>query len=456
MATAVLIPKLGMSMTEGTLAEWLVPDGSRVEKGQVIYYLVTEKIECEIEAEEAGQLRQLVAPDTILPAGSVVGWILAQGEEPPQEYAAAAETVAASTSAAASASPAAPAAAAEAAGADFVRASPAARRLARELEVDLAAVTGSGPEGRITEDDVRRHTQAGAPAPGAQILASPLAKRLAQEYGIDLATLQGTGPGGRIVQEDVERATAAKAAPAPEVTAAPEALAAPQAGTAIPFKGMRRTIAQRLHQSLLEMAQLTLAMEVDMTEPVNMLSQIRDEWRRQGLHLTYTDLIVKATATALTEHPRLNATLEGEVIRLLPEIDIGVAVALDEGLIVPVVRRANKKSLQEIGTIVHDLAERARQGKLTVDDVTGATFSITTLGMYDVDIFTPIINPPQAAILGVGKIKEVPAFQEGQVVRRSIMNLSLSFDHRLVDGAPAADFLRRIKRLLERPYLLLL
>lgn len=466
MASPILIPKLGMSVTEGTVAQWLVPDGAKVEKGQVVYFLVTEKIEMEIEAEDAGYLRQLVPADTTLPAGAVVGCILAEGEELPEEYRAVA---AATTTAAAAAPSAAPAVQPRATAAaptpapsppaEGLRSSPAARRLARELNVELAAVTGSGPEGRITEEDVRRHAEARTAAPRAEVLASPLAKRLAQEYGIDLATIRGSGPGGRVVQEDVEQAVASRqaaaAAPAAEAPSAVAAAAGPKAGETIPFRGMRRTIAQRLQQSLQEMAQLTLSMEVDMTEAANLLNQIREEWRRQGLHVTYTDLIVRATAIALTEFPLLNSTLDGETIHLLPEVNIGVAVALEEGLIVPVVRRTNEKSLREIGTLVHELAQRTREGRLTVDDVTGGTFSITSLGMYDVGIFTPIINPPQAAILGVGVIKEVPAFQDNQVVRRSVMNLSLSFDHRLVDGAPAAEFLRRIKRLLERPYLLL-
>jgi pyruvate dehydrogenase E2 component (dihydrolipoamide acetyltransferase) len=170
--------------------------------------------------------------------------------------------------------------------------------------------------------------------------------------------------------------------------------------------------------------------------------------------VTYTHAIVKAAALALAEHPRLNSTLEGDVIRLPDEVNVGVAVALDEGLIVPVVREADRKSLRQIAVEARELSEKARQGTLTVDEVTGGTFTVTTLGMYDVDVFTPIVNPPQCAILGVGRVKEVPAFEGDRVVRRSVLNLSLSFDHRVVDGAPAAEFLRRVKYYLEHPDLL--
>jgi pyruvate dehydrogenase E2 component (dihydrolipoamide acetyltransferase) len=222
----------------------------------------------------------------------------------------------------------------------------------------------------------------------------------------------------------------------------------------IPYEGMRRTIGERLRKGLHEIAQVTITMEADMTEAAALLGQLRAEWRREGVHVTYTDLIVKACAIALSEHRGVNAMLDGDVIRLLPEINIGIAVALDEGLIVPVVHRADEKDLREIAIAVHELAQRAREGTLTVDDVTGGTFGITNLGMLDVDVFTPIVNPPQAALLGVGRIKEVPAFDGDQVVKRSVTNLSLSFDHRIVDGAPAARFLQRIKRLLERPSVL--
>jgi pyruvate dehydrogenase E2 component (dihydrolipoamide acetyltransferase) len=404
MPTIVVLPKMGMTMTEGTLAQWLMPDGTPVEKGQPVFRMLTEKINTEVEAEASGVLRHLVAEDTTVPAGAVVGCILAQGEELPAELV----EMAAAAAAPAPATSAAP-----------VPAAP--------------GTAGVAPTARAT---------------GEFVLASPLARRLADEAGIDLSHVNGTGPGGRILQEDVERAIATRR----------EAPAAPAAGRTIPFKGVRRTIGQRMHESLQTMAQLTITMEVDVTEAGRMCQELSARWQAEpdgGVTLTYTHAIVKATALALAEHPRLNSTLEGDVIRLLDEVNVGVAVALDEGLIVPVVREAVRKPLRQIAVEARELSEKARQGTLTVDEVTGGTFTVTTLGMYDVDVFTPIVNPPQCAILGVGRVKEVPAFEGDQVVRRSILNLSLSFDHRVVDGAPAADFLRRVKHYLEHPELLM-
>jgi len=394
---------MGMTMTEGTLAQWLAPDGAHVEKGQPIFKMLTEKINTEVEAEASGILRHLVPEDTTVSAGAVVGSLLAEGEELPSDLA---------RMAAAATAP-----------------------------VAAAAATLVAPSGGT----------APARAPGEFVRASPLARRLAEEAGIDLSQVAATGPGGRILQEDVERAIAAR-------RQAPAAAAAAPSGRTIPFKGVRRTIAQRMHESLQTMAQLTITMEVDVTEAGRVCRELSAREQAGGANVTYTHAIVKAAALALAEHPRLNSTLEGDVIRLPDEVNVGVAVALDEGLIVPVVRDADRKSLRQIAVEARELSEKARQGTLSVDEVTAGTFTVTTLGMYDVDIFTPIVNPPQCAILGVGRVKEVPAFVAGgegdRVVRRSVVNLSLSFDHRVVDGAPAAEFLRRVKYYLEQPALL--
>jgi pyruvate dehydrogenase E2 component (dihydrolipoamide acetyltransferase) len=333
-----------------------------------------------------------------------------------------------------------------------------------ELPSDLAqmAAAATAPTAAAPSPAASGAVGGGAPAraPGEFVPASPLARRMAEEAGIDLSRVEATGPGGRILQEDVERAIAAR-------REAPLAVAAPS-GRTIPFKGVRRTIAQRMHESLQTMAQLTITMEVDVTEAGRVCRELSAREQAslpagqagpgRGVTVTYTHAIVKAAALALAEHPRLNATLEGDVIRLPDEVNVGVAVALDEGLIVPVVRDADHKPLRQIAIEARELSEKARQSTLSVDEVTAGTFTVTTLGMYDVDIFTPIVNPPQCAILGVGRVKEVPAFVAGgegdRVVPRSVVNLSLSFDHRVVDGAPAAEFLRRVKYYLEQPELL--
>jgi pyruvate dehydrogenase E2 component (dihydrolipoamide acetyltransferase) len=309
--------------------------------------------------------------------------------------------------------------------------------VAKEKGIDLAQVTGTGADGMVTESDVLRYAEELEKAP--PVLATSAAKKLAQEHGVNLAEVRGTGPGGRITEQDVLAFVEARA----RVPAPPARI--------IPFVGMRQVIAENMVSSLQTMAQVTLHMEVDATELVKLREQLKADF-----DLTYTDLLVKAVATALKRHPGLNATLIGDEIHLLEPIHVGVAVALQDGLIVPVLRDADKRTLPEIAQETRRLAQGARDGSLAVDEVTGGTFTITNLGAYGVDGFTPIINPPEVAILGVGRIVEKPAIHEGQVTRRSLMELSLTIDHRIVDGAPGADFLRTVKQLLESPYRILI
>lgn len=448
MATQIIMPKLGMAMTEGAVVKWAKRDGETVNKGEPLVVVMSKKISYQIEAPATGIVRHVAQEKETRPVGAVIGYILAPGEAMPEVVpppAAAPVTAAprAPTGGAPAPAPAAPPSEA----APFVLASPAARRLAKELGIDLAQVRGSGPEGRITEADVQRAAEerakgAAPPAPApAEVLASPMARTLAREHGIDLAQVKGTGAGGRITEKDVLAFIEARKVAAPPVAAPP--------ARAIPFVGMRQMIAQRMSESLQSMAQVTLMTEADVTETVRLRERLK-----QRYDLSYTDIIVKAVAVALKEHPLLNATLVGEEIQLLPEIHIGVAVALEDGLIVPVVRDADKKTLQEIAQETRRLAEGARAGTLTVDEVTGSTFTITNLGMYGVDGFTPIINPPEVAILGVGRIVEKPAIYRDEIAKRAMLTLSLTFDHRLVDGAPAAAFLDRVRELLETPGLI--
>lgn len=384
MATKIIMPKLGMAMTEGAVVKWIKRDGETVNKGEPLVVVMSKKISYQVEAPASGIVRHIVREKETCPVGAVIGYILEPGEEMPE--------------------------------------------IAPPSPPPVEKVAAPAP------------TPAPAPAsplPEAQpfILASPAARRLAQEHGIDLSRVKGTGPGGRISERDV--------------LAYLESLKAAPTERSIPFIGMRQAIAQRMVESLQTMAQVTLMTEADVTELVRLRERLR-----KRLEVSYTDLIIKAVAVALREHPQLNATLVGEEIRLLPEIHIGIAVALEDGLIVPVIRDADKKSLEEIARETKHLAEAARAGTITVDEVTGSTFTITNLGMYDIDGFTPIINPPECAILGVGRIVEKPAVYGGEIVKRSMMTLSLTFDHRLVDGAPAAAFLQRVKELLETPSLI--
>lgn len=375
MATKVIMPKLGMAMTEGVVVKWIKSDGERVDKGECIAVVMSKKITYEVEAPASGILRHAVAVKECTAVGEPIAYIAEPGEEIP------------------------------------------------ELEVvappaeEVAEVAAPPPEEREKAPPV---------------LASPMAKRLAKEHEIDLAQVTGTGPGGRITEKDVLVLIEARKAPTVRRT--------------IPFIGPRQMIAERLTESLHTMAQVTITTEVDATELVRLRKRLKAKF-----DLTYTDLVVKAAAKALRDHPLLNATLVGDEIQLLEEVHIGVAVALEEGLIVPIVRDADKRTLQEIAQETRRLAQKAREGTLTVDEVTGGTFTVTNLGMYGVEIFTPIINPPEAAIMGVGRIVEKPAIHEGQIVKRSLMQLSLTFDHRIVDGAPAAAFLQTLREMLEQP-----
>jgi pyruvate dehydrogenase E2 component (dihydrolipoamide acetyltransferase) len=305
---------------------------------------------------------------------------------------------------------------------------------------------------------VKPTAQAAAPAPapvrepGERVRISPVAKKLAQDHGIDVTTLTGTGPDGRIVREDVERAIAAKgqASATPKVAESREAPAAVQ--QTIPLSGMRKVIFDRMGQSWREAARVTLFADADMTELVRLRHAKAADWeRRFGLKPSYSDLIHLAVARGLREEPRINCRLDGQSVRVRQEINLSFAVDLGEGLVAVVIKDADKKSLGDLAKAARDLAERARSGKLASDDVADGTFTVTNLGGLGVEYFTPIINQPQAGILGVGKIMEKPVVLGGGIHVRSMLTLSLVFDHRLLDGAPAAKFLGKVKELLENP-----
>ncbi len=425
MATEVRMPKLGMTMQRGTVVEWLKREGDWVEKDEPLVRVLTEKITTELTAPASGTLARIVAPvKAKVPAGGVMAIILEPGEELPELEVATSPVTEERAPKVVAPKPEAPT--------PQVVASPAVRRLAKDLGVEISEVPTAGP--RITEEDVRRYH-----AEQSRIVASPLARRMAEEEGLDLATIKGTGPEGRITEEDVLRALEGRGVPA----AAP-----PQR---IPFAGMRQAIAEHMVHSLQTMAQVSMSTTADVTELKVTREALGARWGRKP---SYTDLLVKAVAVALQEHPLLGAKLEGDEIVLPTEYNIGVAVALEDGLIVPVVHHADQLTLLAIGDRVQDLAQRARENALAVDEVTGGTITITNLGMFGIDAFTPIINPPEVAILGVGRIVQELALVDGQVVARDRMALSLTIDHRIVDGAPGAQFLQTLVTLLEHPALI--
>ena len=423
------MPKLGLTMTQGKVVKWLKQDGEQVEQGQPLVVVMSKKITYEMEAPASGVVRIVAQPKETRKVTEVIGFILEPGEPIPEVGEVTPSSAVGAPKVAEMAPP--PAARAPEEAPREVRSSPAARRLARELGVDVTRVPGTGRDGRITESDVQRFYEE-----QSRVLASPLARRMAEEEGLDLSQIEGTGPGGRITEEDVLCALKA-----PEV-APPEA---------IPFAGMREAIAEHMVHSLQTMAQLTLTSKADVTELRATREALRKRWECQ---ISYTDLLVKAVATALREHRLLGARLEGDEIVLPTEINVGVAVALEDGLIVPVIRNVDRMTVPEISDRIKALAQRARSDELSVDQVTGAVFTITNLGMYGVDAFTPIINPPEVAILGVGRITEELAWVNGQVTPRSKVVLSLTIDHRVVDGAPGGAFLHTLVQFLEHPALI--
>jgi pyruvate dehydrogenase E2 component (dihydrolipoamide acetyltransferase) len=387
MAVEVVMPKFGLTMQQGTIQQWFRAEGESVTAGDPLFEVETEKVLYEVEAPSDGVVAAILYPvESVVPVGSVVAVIAVAGEDPvavASRYEKTAAQVVPSI-------PAAPAAQSE-----VVR---------EERRTAAATPTESGP-------------------PGDRVTATPAARKLAKERGIDLASVKGTGPGGRVTREDVENVLSAAPA-APEV---------------VPWQGMRKRIAARMFQSLQTTAQLTITTEVDVTEMVHRRVRLQ-----KGQPITYNDLLVHAVGRALREHPRLNATVEGQAARVHLDVNVGVAVALDEGLIVPVIRNADRKSPAEIAQESRELGEKARAGTLSVDDVSGGTFTVSNLGMYGVDAFTPIIDLPQVAILGVGRVRQKPVVHEGEIAIRHTLILSLTFDHRAVDGVPAAAFLQSV------------
>ena len=332
-----------------------------------------------------------------------------------------------------------------------IKSSPAARRLAKELGIDYQVLRGTGPGGRIVEADVMAASKDGviSATPPVNVKASPLAKDLLQREGIDLTRITGTGPGGRIVQADIE------AAPVSVSRSSPVLADGPLPGDRIPVRGMRKTIAARMHHSLMESAQLSMDMEVLMDDAVKVRTSLVEEWADEGIRPSYTDFVIKAAARALTKHPLMNSQFGADEILLMGEVNVGMAVALPEGLVVPVIRHVDQMSLKEVALESSRLALAARDGSLGLDDYAGGTFTVTALGMYGVDSFTPIINEPQSGILGVNRIYEGVEWDGDKPVKTQKMNLSLTWDHRALDGAPAAEFLAEVRDLLAAPWRLL-
>ena len=449
-------------MTEGMVSEWFIADGAKVKKGEMLYSLETEKVNLDVDAEMDGYVKHTAEAGVMLAPGDVVGYIFADDEPIPADFAGVASSAAAPVVEAPKA--AAPAAAVSAtpepvavvSGDGRLKSSPAARRLASEIGVAIAGLTGSGPGGRIVEADVRQASLQSGASTGSErqenvetkVNASPLARRLAAERGIDLSQIKGSGPQGRIVQGDLDQAPLTSGRAAPVQTG-------PTAGSTVPVRGMRKTIAQRMHQSLQASAQLSMDMTAQMDDAVRLRGQLIKEWDGEA-RPTYTDLVIKAVAKALGQHPMMNSRFDDTEITLLREIHMGLAVSVPEGLLVPVIRNVHELNLKQIAQESARLAAAARAGTLGLDDYAGGTFTISALGMFGVNSFTPIINQPQTGILGVNQLFDGLTWEEDKPIKTKQMNLSLTWDHRAVDGAPAAEFLASVVEFLSEPYRLLL
>jgi pyruvate dehydrogenase E2 component (dihydrolipoamide acetyltransferase) len=443
----VILPKLGQTMEFGTIIEWLKQEGDQVQRGEVLFTVESDKATLEVESPTKGYLRKILVPageehPVLIPVALITktldedisSWQAGksaglQVEESANERMSESVVQTEEISKTSQVS-------------DRIFSSPRARKLAREKGVELALVAGSGPNGRIVERDIVAYLES-VPK------ATPVAQRVAEQAGVDLHAVTGTGPGGRITKADVE-GTVVSTSPVPAVAAAPKAAAE------VPMSGVRARIARRMHAGHSETAPVTLTMEVDATDLVQVRERLKASLAdKLGFSIGYNDLLIKVAARALREFPYMNARLDGDTIFHLDEVHIALAVDTERGLLVPVVRDADRKGLAEVAVELRQVIERVQEGTALPDEMSGSTFTITNLGMFEIDAFTPIINLPEAAILGVGRIKDCAVVVDGEIAVRKMMWLSLTFDHRLVDGAPAARFLQHIKQLIEEPYLLL-
>ncbi|MFB0569693.1 MAG: dihydrolipoamide acetyltransferase family protein [Nitrososphaeria archaeon] len=396
----VVMPRLDIDMESGTVVRWMKEEGESVQAGEPVVEVMSEKVSFEVTSPVNGEVyRIVVAPNQEVPIGRVLAVVKEAGDSE--------------------------------------------RDLHLEVQKavkSLEARTAEKPSAAIPIE--RREQEAQAPR-GGRVRASPLARRLAEQHGLDLATVQGTGPGGRITRDDV-LATVKRAQALP-------AAAQQVPVESIPLIGIRKITAERMSSSFTHIPHAFLSVEVDAS---NLLLSKKKVESSLGITVPYDAFFVSVVARALKQHRILNSTLVGEEIRLLPDVNVGVAMATEKGLIVPVIHQADTKSISDLAQAVTDLAERVGTEKLSLKDVKSGSFTITNLGMFGVDSFTPIINPGQAGIVSFGRIKEEPRVEDGKVVVKPVLRIGLSFDHRIVDGAPASRFLSTVKELLEKPGLL--
>jgi pyruvate dehydrogenase E2 component (dihydrolipoamide acetyltransferase) len=413
MAVKVIMPKLGMGMEEGTVVEWLKQEGDEVKKGDSVAVISSDKIEIDVEAPADGVLLKIQASsDDVVKVGEAIGFVGAAGEEPDATNAPQAEL----------------------------------HQEAPDMPEEKPASIQKTPEPVAAE----------AEKIGGRPRISPAARKLAKEHSIDVTGIPGTGPNGRITRLDVERHmnhNQQPAAPAPEADVEPMSSRSSAAGK--PLAGMRKVIADRMFDSLRTTAQLTITMKADITDLMTIRKQMNEALEAGGVKLTLTDFVAKAVIASLKKHPAMNATLQNGRLALHDRVHLGIAVALDGGLMVPVINDACCLSLKDLSGRIRSNADDVRNGDIQVETLKGSTFTITNLGNYDVEYFTPVLNPPEIGILGLGRAMPEAVFVGDELEKRVIQPLSLTFDHRAIDGAPSAAFLQTVKTLLEQPYRML-
>jgi len=413
-ATEIKLPRLGQGMEAGTIVRWLKSEGEQVEKGEPLYELDTDKVTQEVEADASGVLLKIAVAEGEVPVGQTIAVI---GQEGEQVSASEADTEV-----------------------DERPQEEGSRAPARDEEREQGKQASTNGSEQVTE------IKAPEPAPSdGRVKASPLARRIARERGIDVKSLRGSGPEGRIVAEDVERA-----ATAPAVAAVADRTGGVER---VPLTSLRKTIARRMTEAWQAPA-FQISMSAEMTRAVELRSRLVER-ATNGARPSYNDILIKVCAAALMRHRDVNARFADDAIELLPSADIGIAVAVPNGLIVPVVRACEVKSIEQIAAESRELVTRTREGKLRQEDLEGGSFTISNLGMYGVEQFTAVLNPPQAAILAVGALEERVVVRDGDFEARPLMTMTLSCDHRSLDGATASEFLATVKDFLEEPGLAL-
>ena len=444
MAHKVIMPKQGLQMTEGTITKWLAKEGGRAVKDEPLFEMETDKLTITIDAPRTGVLLKIVRGEgETVPITRTIAVIGEEGEDisgllEEEEVSAEAGPPEEDKPVRASAKEVTGSGAAQESAGGRVLISPRAKKLAQDKGADIACIRGSGPEGLIAEKDVLEYL-------AARPAATPLARKVAGSMGIDVANVAGTGARGKITKSDVLAAGSNAAGRERQEKGSG------RGERIIPMSGMRKVIAERMSESLRVHAQLTHCVRVDMTNA----AKLREMYKEEEKKVSYNDIVLMAASRALRDFPMMNAVITEDGILMRDYVNLGVAVAVENGLIVPNIKDADLMRLEEIGMMAKELALRAKENRLTQEDYAGGTFTVSNLGMFGLDAFTAIINTPESGILALGAIQKTPVAVEEEVEIRPIMSMTLTYDHRIIDGAPAAEFLGRVKRYVEAPYLML-